>query len=96
MYRDYAISRGQFHWESQNNTRATSPTGRRYATKDSNGTNTLLFVRETPDNEIGTAPFVCLGTADLSSWKGERPMQVTWNLHRDMPMEVFRAASAVA
>jgi superfamily II DNA or RNA helicase len=96
MYRDYAISRGQFHWESQNNTRATSPTGRRYATKESNGTNTLLFVRETPDNEIGTAPFVCLGTADLSAWKGERPMQVTWNLHRDMPMEVFRVASAVA
>lgn len=96
MYRDYAISRGQFHWESQNTTRATSPTGRRYATKESNGTNTILFVRETPDNEIGTAPFVCLGTADLISWKGERPMQVTWNLHRDMPTEVFRVASAVA
>lgn len=96
MYRDYAISRNQFHWESQNNTRATSPTGRRYATKESNGTHTLLFVRETPDNEIGTTPFVCLGTADLESWKGERPMQVTWNLHREMPTDVFRVASAVA
>ncbi len=96
MYRDYAISRDQFHWESQNNTRPTSPTGQRYATKNSNGTNTLLFVRETPDNEIGTAPFVCLGTADLNSWKGEQPMQVTWDLHREMPMEVFRVASAVA
>nr|WP_183529503.1 DEAD/DEAH box helicase [Micrococcus sp. TA1] len=96
MYRDYAISRSQFHWESQNTTRATSPTGRRYATKESNETNTILFVRETPSNDIGTAPFVCLGTADLNSWHGERPMQVTWNLHREMPMEVFRVASAVA
>nr|WP_304412050.1 DEAD/DEAH box helicase [Citricoccus sp. CH26A] len=96
MYRDYAISRDQFHWESQNNTRVTSSTGRRYATKESNGSNTLLFVRETPSNDIGTAPFVCLGTADLNSWHGERPMQVTWDLHREMPLEVFRVASAVA
>ncbi|MCY1157073.1 MAG: hypothetical protein MOP51_92 [Citricoccus sp.] len=95
MYRDYAISRSQFHWESQNSTRANSSTGRRYVTKKSNGSNTLLFVRETPNNDIGAAPFVCLGTADLNSWDGERPMQVTWNLHREMPMEVFRVASAV-
>lgn len=93
MYRDYAISRDQFHWESQNNTRATSTAGRRYATKKTNGTDTILFVREAPDNEIGTAPFVCLGTADLDSWQGERPMQITWNLHREMPIEMFRTAS---
>lgn len=96
MYRDYAMSRDRFHWESQNATTPTSTTGRRYATKTSNGTNTLLFVREAPDNDIGTAPFVCLGTAELESWKGERPMQITWRLHREMPVEVYRTASAVA
>ncbi|XKH55047.1 DUF3427 domain-containing protein [Citricoccus nitrophenolicus] len=96
MYRDYAVSRDQFHWESQNNTRMSSVVGQRYVSKDSNGTETLLFVRETPNSDIGTAPFVCLGTADLGTWKGERPMQITWNLHRDMPVEVFRIASAVA
>jgi superfamily II DNA or RNA helicase/HKD family nuclease len=96
MYRDYAISRDQFHWESQNNTRATSVAGRRYTTKETKGTNTLLFVREAPENEMGAAPFVCLGTAELESWKGERPMQVTWRLHREMPVDVYRTAGAVA
>ncbi|MEV4901201.1 DUF3427 domain-containing protein [Citricoccus sp. NPDC055426] len=96
MYRDYAISRDLFHWESQNSTRASSVAGSRYVTKLTNGTNTMLFVREAPNNEIGTAPFVCLGTADLDSWQGERPMQITWKLHRDMPVEVLRTAGAVA
>ncbi|GAA4769235.1 DEAD/DEAH box helicase [Citricoccus nitrophenolicus] len=96
MYRDYAISRDQFHWESQNSTRASSATGRRYTTKRTNHTNTLLFVREAPDNEIGTAPFICLGTAELGSWNGERPMQITWRLHRDMPGEIFRTAGVIA
>ena len=95
MYRDYAISRDQFHWESQNNTRKSSVTGSRYATKLTNGTTTVLFVRDAPNNEIGTAPFVCLGTADLDSWQGERPMQITWKLHREMPIDVFRSAGTV-
>lgn len=96
MYKDFAISRRQFHWESQSRTSASSSDGRRYTTKNSNGSNTLLFVRERKQNEIGTAPYICLGSADIESWTGDRPMQVTWNLHREMPVEVFRAASAVA
>ena len=30
MYKDYAISPELFHWESQNATSPTSPTGKRY------------------------------------------------------------------
>ncbi|MEO7119082.1 MAG: hypothetical protein ABIZ34_08940 [Candidatus Limnocylindrales bacterium] len=30
MYRDYAISRDLFHWESQNATHEDTPTGLRY------------------------------------------------------------------
>ncbi|MEO9247166.1 DUF3427 domain-containing protein [Citricoccus nitrophenolicus] len=96
MYRDYAINRERFHWESQNNTRASSAVGRRYATKQSNGTDTLLFIREAPDDEVGTVPFVCLGSADLFSWRGERPMQITWSLHRGMPVDLFRTSGAVS
>ena len=29
-YRDYAISREQFHWETQNSAAEDTPTGRRY------------------------------------------------------------------
>ncbi|WP_413544402.1 DUF3427 domain-containing protein [Citricoccus nitrophenolicus] len=96
MYRDYAISREQFHWESQNTTRPSSATGSRYANKRSNETKTMLFVRETPGNEIGTTSFVCLGTADLASWQGERPMQIVWTLHRAVPVADFKAAGIAA
>lgn len=94
MYRDYAISPSQFHWESQNNTGASSVTGRRYVTKRTNGTNTMLFIRESPENEIGVAPFTCLGTADFCTWQGGRPMQIIWNMHRQISVDAFRLARA--
>ncbi|WBL20125.1 DUF3427 domain-containing protein [Citricoccus sp. NR2] len=96
MYRDYAISPTEFHWESQGKTRRDSETGQRYLTKNSNGTSTLLFVRHSKNDEIGTEPFLCLGTADLVSATGERPIQIVWKLDRPMPADWFRAANAVA
>jgi superfamily II DNA or RNA helicase/HKD family nuclease len=96
MYRDYAISGDHFHWESQNTTRAASDTGQRYVNHEARGTHVILFVRETPTNELGAAPFLCLGKASYVEHRGERPMAITWRLHRRMPGEVFHVASVVA
>lgn len=93
MYRDYPISRELFHWESQNATSTTSPAGRRYL---SGTASTLLFVRDRPINELGAAPFVCLGTADYVEHQGERPIAITWRLHRPMAVQVLRSAAVVA
>lgn len=97
MYRDFAVSPTRFHWESQNNTTAASPKGRRYLAKREKQSHTALFVRERSNDDIGTSAFLNLGTAQFRSWnESERPMQITWELDREMPMQVFREASAVS
>ena len=90
MYRDYPISPTLFHWESQNSTTVASPTGQRYV----NGTsNVLLFVRETHESPLGTAPYLFLGPATYSSHQGERPIAITWKLAHPVPADFFQSAS---
>jgi len=93
MYRDYPVSREIFHWESQNATSTTSPAGLRYV---SGTASTVLFVRDRPTDELGTAPFLCLGTADYVGHRGERPIAITWKVHRPMPTHVLLSGAVVA
>jgi superfamily II DNA or RNA helicase/HKD family nuclease len=96
MYRDYAISPELFHWESQNTTSTDSPAGRRYLHHRELGTHVVLFVRDAPRDEIGAAPFLCLGRASYVEHRGERPIAITWRLHRPMPADTFASASVIA
>lgn len=97
MYKDYAISPELFHWESQNATSPGSPTGRRYLDPTSHGSKILIFARDTADDETGlTVPYTCLGQVDYVQHKGEKPIAITWKLHRPMPADVFATAAAVA
>jgi hypothetical protein len=96
MYRDYAISPELFHWESQNATSTTSPAGDRYLHHEQRGSHVVLFVRDAPDNELGAAPFLCLGQASYVEHRGEKPIAITWRLHRPLPGDTFRQASVVA
>lgn len=54
----------------------------------------LLFVRESMTNALGAAPYIFLGPADYVSHEGERPVAITWKLHRAMPAEVYLEARA--
>ncbi|GAA4044097.1 DEAD/DEAH box helicase [Arthrobacter methylotrophus] len=97
MYKDYAISPELFHWESQNATSPGSPTGRRYLDRASHGSKILIFTRETSEDETGlTVPYQCLGQVDYVQHSGEKPIAITWKLHRPMPADVYAAAAAVA
>src|SRR3954452_2430466 len=96
MYRDYAISPDLFHWESQNSTTLRSGPGLRYVHHRARGTSVALFVRDTPQDDLGAAPFLCLGEVDHVAHSGERPIAITWRLRRAMPGDVFRTASLVA
>lgn len=92
-YRDYPVSAELFHWESQNSTTLRSPTGRRYL----DGTSTVvLFVRESTNDEIGTAPYTCLGVAEHVTHTGEKPIAITWQLRRPMPPELLRAGQVTS
>ncbi|NSX35553.1 DUF3427 domain-containing protein [Pseudarthrobacter oxydans] len=97
MYKDYAISPELFHWESQNATSPTSPTGRRYLDHASHGSKVLIFTRNTAEDETGlTVPYTCLGQVDYVQHQGERPIAITWKLHRPMAADVYSTAAAVA
>jgi superfamily II DNA or RNA helicase/HKD family nuclease len=97
MYKDYAISPELFHWESQNATSPRSPTGRRYLDRAAHGSKILIFTRDKSEDETGlTVPYTCLGQMDYVQHTGERPIAITWKLHRPMPADVFATAAAVA
>lgn len=96
QYRDYAISKELFHWESQNSTPADGRVGRRYREHAALGTEVVFFVRESPNDPFGAgAPFRCLGPADYVSHVGEKPMAITWRLRTPMADSVWQVASAV-
>jgi hypothetical protein len=56
----------------------------------------VLFVRESPEDDLGTASFLCLGQASYVEHQGEKPIAITWRLARPMPGDTFRLASVVA
>jgi len=96
MYRDYAINRELFHWESQSRQTPQQPTVQRYINHAERGTNVLLFVRERKSFELGTQPFTFLGPVTYVDHRGERPVAFTWRLSRPMPEELFEVARSVA
>jgi hypothetical protein len=96
MYRDYAINRELFHWESQSRQTARHESVNRYIEHHTNGTNVLLFVREGKRFALGTQPFSFLGPVKYVDHRGERPVSFTWLLPRPMPEELFEVARSVA
>ncbi|MDI9889120.1 DUF3427 domain-containing protein [Streptomyces sp. HNM0645] len=96
-YRDYALNESLFHWESQNQTSETSPTGIRYRTHKELGSHVLLFVRRYRKTDIGgPQPWLLLGPADYVTHKGSRPMGITWRLRHQMPADVWTYSAIAA
>jgi len=96
MYRDYAISRELFHWESQSRQTPDQPGVQRYINHRAKGSHVLLFVRERKTFELGTRPFTFLGPVEYVEHRGERPVAFTWRLPVPMPEELFEVARSVA
>lgn len=90
MYEDYSINEELFHWQSQNATSDTSPTGLRYINHRQIGTKVLLFVREFKKDELGTAPYTFLGTAGYIKHIGNKPMNITWHLDDVIPAKYLK------
>ncbi|MEU5036099.1 DUF3427 domain-containing protein [Streptomyces rubiginosohelvolus] len=89
-YRDYALSRTHFHWESQNSTAPTSTTGQRYQQHAKQGTHVLLFLRNSKDTATGKAmPWTLLGPATYERHTGSKPMAITWRLHHPLPEQIW-------
>lgn len=93
MYRDFPMSPTLFHWESQNATSTSSPTGLRYL----NGTSTvLLFARHEKDGDFGTEPFLFLGPGRYVRHEGEKPIAIVWRLEHALPADFLAESGVVA
>jgi hypothetical protein len=89
-YRDYALSRDRFHWETQSAASVTRPSGQRYVAPDSPWS-FYLFVRTQP-----RAPFAFLGRVHHESHSGDRPIAITWRLETEMPAALFDRYATLA
>lgn len=90
-YKDYAISRDLFHWETQSIASVESESGRRYIESPANGWTFHLFVRETRDD-----PYAYLGPAEYVSHAGDRPIGITWRLAHGLPGRLFDRYATLA
>jgi hypothetical protein len=90
-YRDYALTRSLFHWESQSTTSADSPTGLRYRNHAAQGSRVLLFARM----EQSERDYWFLGEATYRSHEGTRPMAVVWQLRHPIPADLYPDFAAV-
>ena len=97
MYRDYAISRTRFHWESQSSVHADTKTGQRYVNHAKDGHAILLFVRERRKTRADvTMPYTFLGPCRYVKHEGARPMAIEWDLEHPMPSAMFQEVKVAA
>jgi superfamily II DNA or RNA helicase len=90
-YRDYAMTRTLFHWESQSTTSSESPTGQRYQNHTRDGSRVMLFARMSQSDR----DFWFLGTATYVSHEGTRPMGIVWRLDHPIPADLYADFAAV-
>ena len=95
MYNDYAISPSLFHWQSQSTTSADSTTGQRYIHHAEGGSHVLLFVREFKQDACGAAPYTFLGEAEYVSHNGSKPMNIVWQLRKEITAKYLRKVQQV-
>ena len=96
QYKDHAISRDLFHWESPNNWRQQGTAMQKCIGAGPDGSqHRLLFVRERSIGAIeGT--FRCFGQVDLDGeLEGDRPVALKWKLHQPLPEVAFESATLV-
>lgn len=53
----------------------------------------MLFVRENKNNKYGATPYTCLGTATFVRASGEKPINIVWQLEKEMPAWMYSIAS---
>ena len=88
MYDDYAINDVLFNWQSQSRTGIDSKTGQRYINHRDTNNNILLFVRDNKSEEGITSPYIYLGSADIVSYSGNKPINIIWKLRNKLPASI--------
>lgn len=97
MYDDYAINESLFHWQSQNQTAATSEKGKSYIEQQDRDKTILLFVRESKTDADGfTKGYVFVGPVNFVDFTGSKPMSITWELEKEMPHFLWQESAKLS
>ena len=95
-YKDFPLTDGLFHWQSQSDTRQSDRTGRRHVQPAAEKVTPLLFVRERKKDARGvTCAFRFLGAVTPERVQGERPISIEWRLGTPLRPEWVRRWSNV-
>ena len=89
-YKDFALSKEVFNWQSQNKDSEESTAGQRYLNQLASKHDVLFCVREKSDG----GAFKVLGLADYISHKGSKPLEIQWKLRIPLDVETFDLAAA--
>jgi hypothetical protein len=90
-YRDYAVSRSELHWETQNAVSEESETARRYIEHVARSWSIYLFVQRRKGE-----PFAFLGPVRYVRHAGSRPVGILWHLEHPMPATLFQEYATLA
>jgi len=89
-YKDFAISKDLFNWQSQNKDSEETTAGIRYLNQQNLQHDVLFCVREKSDG----GAFKVLGLADYVSHKGSKPLEIQWRLRIPLDVETYDLAAA--
>lgn len=89
-YKDFAMSKELFNWESQNKDSEGSTAGKRYINQASTQHDVLLCAREKSDG----GAFKVFGLADYVSHSGSRPLEIQWKLRIPLDVQTYDIAAA--
>lgn len=94
MYKDYAISKKLFHWQTQSNTRPSTKKGQRHIKHKEKGITPLLFIRNSKKNDRGeTEPYFFAGPVEIQRWEGTQPMDIIWKVEEPLPADIYKQSA---
>jgi hypothetical protein len=90
-YKDYAINRKLFHWQSQNASAPDMGRGKDLIESNKNNNTIYLFAQLSKlSNYKTTAGYYFLGEVDYYKHTGSKPISFTWNLKSNLSNDLYQ------
>jgi len=89
QYHDYFKDEQTFHWQSQNSSEPSTGKGKRIIEHEKKNSAVHLFVRKNKLEASKAAPFIYCGKLTYKSHKGQKPMNVEWDLDSPLTSELL-------
>ena len=90
-YKDYAINRKLFHWQSQNASTPDMGRGKDLIESHENNNIIYLFARTSKDSDYKTsAGYYFLGQVEYNKHTGTKPISFTWSLKSNLSNNLYQ------